>query len=90
MNKAFVFRIYPNKEQKILLAKTFGCARFIWNKMLSDKKDCYEIWSCVCRNLSGINDRGLLSVHEDYVKEIGILKDLKIYSGRKQKCWLPL
>ena len=42
MNKAFVFRIYPNKEQKILLAKTFGCARFIWNKMLSDKKDCYE------------------------------------------------
>jgi len=42
MNKAFVFRIQPDKEQKILLAKTFGCARFIWNKMLSDKKECYE------------------------------------------------
>ena len=42
MNKAFAFRIYPNKEQRILLAKTFGCVRFIWNKMLSDKKDCYE------------------------------------------------
>ena len=42
MNKAFVFRIYPNKEQRILLAKTFGCARFIWNQMLSNKKDCYE------------------------------------------------
>ena len=42
MNKAFVFRIYPNKEQSILLAKTFGCARFIWNKMLSDKIDYYE------------------------------------------------
>ena len=42
MNKAFVFRIYPNKEQRILLVKTFGCVRFIWNKMLSDKKDYYE------------------------------------------------
>ncbi|MCD7997704.1 MAG: transposase [Clostridiales bacterium] len=43
MNKAFVFRIYPDKEQRILLAKTFGCVRFIWNKMLSDKIDCYEM-----------------------------------------------
>lgn len=42
MNKAFVFRIYPNKEQRILLAKTFGCARFIWNQMLSDRKAAYE------------------------------------------------
>ena len=43
MNKAYVFRIYPNKEQRILLTKTFGCVRFIWNKMLSDKIDCYEM-----------------------------------------------
>ena len=28
MNKAFVFRIYPNKEQRILLVKTFGCAGY--------------------------------------------------------------
>ncbi|NLI68407.1 MAG: helix-turn-helix domain-containing protein, partial [Bacilli bacterium] len=32
-NKAFKFRIYPNKEQKELLAKTFGCVRFVYNKM---------------------------------------------------------
>lgn len=36
-NKAYKFRIYPSTEQKVLFAKTFGCVRFIYNKMLSDK-----------------------------------------------------
>ena len=31
MNKAFKYRIYPNKFQQILFAKTFGCVRVIWN-----------------------------------------------------------
>ena len=31
MNKAFKYRIYPNKSQKELLSKTFGCVRVIWN-----------------------------------------------------------
>lgn len=42
MNKALKFRIYPTKEQQILLAKTFGCCRFIYNKMLADKISYYE------------------------------------------------
>jgi putative transposase len=42
LNKAFKFRIYPNAEQQILLAKTFGCVRFIYNKMLGDKIKYYE------------------------------------------------
>ena len=37
MNRAYKFRIYPNKTQEALLAKTFGCVRFIYNKMLEDK-----------------------------------------------------
>ncbi len=41
-NKAYKFRIYPNDEQKILFAKTFGCVRFIYNKMLSHKIKYYE------------------------------------------------
>lgn len=36
-NKAYKFRIYPNKEQKEIFAKTFGCVRFIYNKMLADR-----------------------------------------------------
>lgn len=42
MNKAYKFRIYPNSEQQIMLAKTFGCVRFIYNRMLSDKIKYYE------------------------------------------------
>lgn len=42
MNKAYKFRIYPNKEQEILLSKTFGCVRFIYNKMLEDKIKHYN------------------------------------------------
>ena len=42
MNKAYVFRLYPNAEQRIMLAKTFGCVRFIYNKMLQDRIDYYK------------------------------------------------
>ena len=42
MNKAYKFRIYPNEEQRILIAKTFGCVRFIYNKMLGDKIEYYH------------------------------------------------
>ena len=42
MNKAYKFRIYPNAEQRTMLAKTFGCVRFIYNRMLSDKIKHYE------------------------------------------------
>jgi len=39
---AYKYRLYPNKEQEVYFAKTFGCVRFIYNKMLSDKIDYYE------------------------------------------------
>ena len=42
INKAYKFRLYPNTEQQALLSKTFGCTRFIYNKMLSDKIDYYN------------------------------------------------
>ena len=41
-NKAYKFRLYPNKEQEILICKTFGCVRFIYNRMLSDKIEYYN------------------------------------------------
>lgn len=42
MNRAYKFRIYPNSEQQVLLAKTFGCVRFIYNRMLDDKIKHYK------------------------------------------------
>jgi len=42
MNKAYKFRLYPNCDQRVMFAKTFGCTRFIYNRMLSDKIAHYE------------------------------------------------
>ncbi|QZT34404.1 transposase [Caldalkalibacillus thermarum TA2.A1] len=41
-NKAYKFRLYPTQEQEQLLAKTFGCVRFVYNKMLEERKQIYE------------------------------------------------
>jgi putative transposase len=42
LNKAYKFRLYPNAEQQILINKTFGCVRFVYNKMLGDKIEHYN------------------------------------------------
>ena len=42
MLKAYKYRLYPNLEQREYLVKTFGCTRFIYNKMLADKIECYK------------------------------------------------
>ena len=39
---AYKYRLYPNKEQQEYFAKTFGCTRFIYNRMLSDKINYYN------------------------------------------------
>ncbi|GIN92258.1 hypothetical protein J22TS1_33090 [Siminovitchia terrae] len=42
VNKAYKFRIYPNKKQEILIAKTMGCSRFVFNHFLAKWKDAYK------------------------------------------------
>ena len=40
--KAYKFRLYPNKEQAIFFAKTFGCVRKVYNLMLNDRIEGYK------------------------------------------------
>ena len=40
--RAYKYRIYPNKEQQVYLAKTFGCTRLVYNLMLSERIDTYN------------------------------------------------
>jgi len=42
MNKAYKYRIYPNKEQEILINKTFGSVRFVYNQMLANRIEIYD------------------------------------------------
>lgn len=38
----YKFRLKPNSEQKILLAKHFGCARFVFNHFLAERQEEYK------------------------------------------------
>ena len=42
MEKAYKFRVYPNKEQEILIQKTFGSCRFVYNHYLAKKINLYK------------------------------------------------
>ena len=65
MNIAYRFRIYPTEEQKILLVKTFGCCRFLYNQMLNDKIQEYEKTKKMLKNTPAM-----------YKKEYPFLKEV--------------
>ncbi len=41
-HKTFKYRIYPNKEQQVLISKTIGCSRFVFNYLLNAWQVLYE------------------------------------------------
>lgn len=42
INKTYRFRIYPTAEQETLLAKHFGCTRYVYNHFLNERKEQYQ------------------------------------------------
>lgn len=40
-HKSLKLRIYPNKEQEILINKTFGCCRLLYNEHLQERNEFY-------------------------------------------------
>ena len=62
MEKSYKFRIYPNKEQEILIQKTFGCCRFVYNYYLAKRIEAYKergetlnFYVC-CKDLPALKD----------------------------------
>ena len=41
-NKAYKYRLYPNRTQEELIQKTFGCVRFVYNHFLEDRITAYK------------------------------------------------
>lgn len=41
-HRAYKYKLIPTEEQEILINKTIGCSRFIYNKLLSDKTEYYK------------------------------------------------
>ena len=58
MNKSFKVRVYPTKEQQVLLEKTFGANRFVYNYFLNLKSKLYEFYKI---NLSYNNSSKMLT-----------------------------
>ncbi len=42
LHKAYKFRIYPNQAQTLLIEKTFGCTRFVFNRFLAKRIEMYQ------------------------------------------------
>lgn len=42
MLRVYKYRIYPTDEQKVLIAKTLGCCRFVYNWALNMKITAYK------------------------------------------------
>ena len=45
MYKAYKFRLYPNDTQKLLINKTFGCARYVYNYYLDKMQKEGYTWA---------------------------------------------
>ncbi|GAB2319416.1 IS200/IS605 family element RNA-guided endonuclease TnpB [Alkalibacterium sp. s-m-22] len=65
MLKAYKYRLYPTEQQKDYFANCFGCVRFIYNKMLSDKIDHYKETKQMLHNTPA-----------QYKKEFSFLKEV--------------
>jgi putative transposase len=70
MEKAFKFRLYPDENQKIQLAKTFGSCRFVYNNYLAKRIELYKLeqksmnYNACSANLT------ILKKEKEWLKEI--------------------
>ena len=71
ITKGYKFRIYPTKDQEILILKTFGCARFVYNYFLNLQNESY------------IQDKKYIS-RFDCIKMLPILKKNESYYWLKE------
>ncbi|WP_410503122.1 IS200/IS605 family element RNA-guided endonuclease TnpB [Exiguobacterium acetylicum] len=69
-HKAYKFRIYPTKEQEILIAKTLGCSRFIFNHFLAKWDEMYKATGKGLSYGSCSKEIPMLKQEFDWLKEV--------------------
>lgn len=70
VEKAYKYRIYPNKKQKEIIAKTFGCCRFIYNTYLAKKIEIYKRDKETLTYVQCANDMKKLKTELEWLKEV--------------------
>ena len=73
---AYKYRLYPTEEQKQFLAKTMGCARFVYNWALAIRKADYEK-----QEAEGVVKPKTLSIYE-------ISRQLTQFKKKEEYSWL--
>lgn len=70
MEKAYKYRIYPNKKQREIIAKTFGCCRFVYNTYLAKRIEIYEKNKETFAYAQCANDMKKLKTELKWLKEV--------------------
>lgn len=71
MLKAYKYRIYPSTQQEILIQKTFGCCRFVYNQTLAYRKELYETKKESMSKIDCNNWKNrVLKVQYEWLKEV--------------------
>ena len=69
MEKAYKFRIFPNKNQEILIQKTFGSCRFVYNHYLAKRIEMYKTDKTTINYNQCSNDMTNLKKELEWLKE---------------------
>ena len=68
--KSYKYRIYPNKKQKEIIAKTFGCSRFVYNWYLAKRIETYEKDKTTLTYFQCTKDLTQLKTKLEWLKEV--------------------
>jgi putative transposase len=67
INKSYKIRLYPNKEQKTLLEKHFGCVRFVYNHFLNIRNIEYKTNKVNMSYYDTANELSGLKTNDDFI-----------------------
>ena len=76
--KAYKYRIYPTAEQVHILARTFGCCRYVYNWALRQRTDAYKR----CFDCGHVLDTLSLDVRIWTCPECGVIHDRDINAAK--------
>jgi len=85
--KAYKYRIYPTKEQEVLLAKTFGCVRFVWNKLVENfnNNDGTKVTEKTLKDQEEFSFLNEVSAAALQSKKLDFIETRKQYFNKKRK-----
>lgn len=70
VDMGYRFRIYPNRRQRLLIERTFGCTRWVWNHFLNKRQVEYEETGRSSRAFRQMKDLPKLKDANPWLREV--------------------